>query len=376
MTPQRPVNFSSLEYLQPIETYVPGLRIDAVTARFGVPAERVVKLGSGENPLGPSPKAVAAIKLALKDLALYPDWRSEVLREAIARHNALPREQVLVGSGETELFSLIVRAFSEQAEAVLFPLPTFPIYAQAALVERRQAVPVAADRLLQFDPEKLVHAVTAKTKIIFLTSPNNPLSTVIEREAIQYILDQVDSEVLVLLDEAYVDYSESGTQLDLLGRYPNLIILRTFSKIYGLAGLRVGYAMAQAAIVQALMKLKPTWNIGNLASAGAAAALEDQEHYQKTRQLVQAGRQYLIGRLSEFTNLAVIMKPQANFLCLRIREGDISSTDLFEGLLQGGIITKDCSVSFQGLGDRCIRVDVSVKPKMDRFLERLATLIT
>lgn len=370
------MNFLSIEYLETVENYVPGLRIPEVVSRYGVPPEKVVKLASAENPLGPSPRAVKAIELALKDLSLYPDWRSESLREAIAKHNGMKMEQVIVGCGETELISLVIRAFSQQGEEILFPLPTFPVYEQAALVDRRAPVPVSMDEYLGLDPERLLQTITEKSKVVVLASPNNPLSTVIERETIRFILDHICPEILVLVDEAYVDYSESGTHRDLLSLHPNLIILRTFSKIYGLAGLRVGYGMAHEVIVQALMKTKPVWNIGSLASAGASAALEDRVHYEKTRAVIQQGRDYLMDKLSQFSSISVVMKPQANFLCLRILDPTITSTDVFEGLLRGGVITKDCSVSFRGLGNRFIRVDVSLKPKMDQFLEQLAKVMT
>ncbi|MEE9420636.1 MAG: histidinol-phosphate transaminase [Desulfatiglandaceae bacterium] len=375
MKDQRFMNFPSIDYLESVETYTPGLRVPEVVEKYGVPAEKVAKLASAENPLGPSPRAVKAIQLALNDLSLYPDWQSQGLREAIARHNGVKIGQVIVSCGETELIPFIIRAFSEEGDKILFPIPTFPIYEQASLVERRQPVSVPMDEDFKIDPERLLHAFTERTSLLILTSPNNPLSTTIGKEKIRYILDHTPPEVLVLLDEAYVDYSERGSQADLLHLYPNLIVLRTFSKIYGLAGLRVGYGMASEVVIQALMKVKPTWNIGNLAAAGAAAALEDKEHYKKTRALVHKERDYLVNSLHEFSNVSVVMKPEANFLCLRIMDLTITSTDVFEGLLQGGVITKDCSVSFKGLGNRFIRVDVNQRSKMDQFLSHLARVM-
>ena len=375
MPPETLLSFKAVDYLESVQTYVPGLSIPEVAHRYGVPAERVAKLASAENPLGPSPHALKAIQLALNELSLYPDWRSQSLRQAIAIHNGLNMEQVIVGCGETELISIIIRAFSEQGEEILFPIPTFPIYEQVALVERRQPVSVSMDENFRINPETLLGAVTKKTKILILTSPNNPLSTVIEREKIRFLLDHTPPEVLVLLDEAYVDYSKSGTQADLLSLYPNLVILRTFSKIYGLAGLRVGYGIAHEVIIEAILKTKPTWNIGNLASTGAIAAIEDREHYENTLSVIQEGRNYLVKRLSEFLSVSVIMEPQANFLCLRILKPNITSTAVFEGLLQGGVIVKDCSVSYKGLGNRFIRVDVSLIQKMDQFLEQLAKIL-
>ncbi|MCJ7685513.1 MAG: histidinol-phosphate transaminase [Desulfobacteraceae bacterium] len=376
MRDQQSVHFKAIEYLKPVEAYVPGLRVDEVVERYGIPAEKVVKLASAENPLGPSPLALEAINLGLRDLSLYPDWRVQSLRKAIATYENIKTEQVIVGCGETELMSLIVRAFSEQGEEILFPIPTFPIYEQVALVERRQPIAVAMDENFNIDPERLLLAVTNKTKVLMLTSPNNPLSTVIDRETLKFILDKVPQDILVLLDEAYVDYSESGTQADLIPLYPNLVVLHTFSKIYGLAGLRVGYGIGHEVIIEALMKTKPAWNIGNLASVGASAALEDRDHYEKTRTLIKEGRDYLLKGLSDFSSISVVMNPQANFICLRILDPAITSTDVFEGLLQGGVITKDCSVSFRGLHNRFIRVDVNLKPKMDRFIEQLEKVLS
>ncbi len=372
MNDRKKVDFPAIRYLEPLASYVPGLRIPEVVARYGIPAGKIAKLASAENPLGPSPMAVRAIENALGELALYPDWRAEKLRHAIAKHNHVRMEQVIAGCGETELISHIIQAVSEQGDEILFPVPTFPMYEQTALVERRRPISVSMDNDFRIDPEKLLQAVTKRTRVLILNSPNNPLSTVIEQDKLRYILDHITPAVVVLLDEAYVDYSDTGTQAGLLHQYPNLVILRTFSKIYGLAGLRVGYGMAHEAIVQALMKVKPTWNMGILAVAGATAALEDKGHYDKTRNLIQEQRDYLIKKLSEFSKVSVVMKPQANFLCLQILDPALNSTGVFEGLLRGGIIVKDCSVSYKGLGDRFIRVDVNLKPKMDQFLSRLA----
>jgi histidinol-phosphate aminotransferase len=370
-----PVSFPIIDYLDPVHPFVPGLRIPEVVRRYGLKAEGVAKLASAENPLGPSPKAVKAIGNALNEMSFYPDWRAESLREAIGRHHGVKAERVFVGCGETELISFLIRAFSEQGDEILFPIPTFPIYEQASLVERRHPKWVKMDEDFKVDPERLLRAVGEKTRILILTSPNNPLSTTIARETVQYLLDRLSPRILVLIDEAYVDYADEATKPDLLERTPNLVILRTFSKIYGLAGLRVGYGMAHEIIVRAVMKIKPAWNMGCLATAGAIAALDDREHYQKTRALIHENRGYLTKRVAEFPNASVVMSPQANFLCVRIEDLRKNSTEVFEGLLQGGVIVKDCSVSYKGLSDRFIRVDVSLTPRMDQFLEQFSKVM-
>jgi histidinol-phosphate aminotransferase len=375
MQETKPVSFPIIDYLEPVHPFVPGLRIPEVVKRYGLKTESVAKLASAENPLGPSPKAVRAIEKALNEMSLYPDWRAEGLRQAIGRHNGVRADQVFVGCGETELISFLIRAFSEQGDEVLFPIPTFPIYEQASLVERRQPKWVEMDESFKIDPERLLRSVTEKTRILILTSPNNPLSTTIARETIQYILENLSPRVLVLVDEAYVDYADDATNPGLLERAPNLVILRTFSKIYGLAGLRVGYGMAHEIIVRAIMKIKPAWNMGCLASAGAIAALDDREHYRRTRVLIQENREYILKSLAGISNASVVMIPQANFLCVRIMDPQKSSTEVFEGLLQGGVIVKDCSVSYKGLGNRFIRVDVGLKQKMDQFLEQFSKVM-
>jgi histidinol-phosphate aminotransferase len=369
------VTFPIVDYLEPVQPFVPGLRIPDVVRRYGLKAESVAKLASAENPLGPSPKAVAAIEKALSEMSLYPDWRAESLREAIGEHHGVKPDRVFVGCGETELISFLIRAFSEQGDEILYPIPTFPIYEQASLVERRQPKWVEMDEHFRLDPERLLHAVTGKTRILILTSPNNPLSTTIPRETMRYILDHLPPQVLVLLDEAYVDYADDATKADLLERTPNLVVLRTFSKIYGLAGLRVGFGIAHETIVRAVMKIKPAWNMGSLAAAGAMAALDDREHYQRTRALILENRKYLLNRLAEFPDVSVVMVPQANFVCIRIEASRKTSSEVFEGLLRGGVIVKDCSISYKGIGNRFIRVDVSVKQKMDQFLEQFSKVM-
>ena len=217
------------QHLESLETYVPGLLIPEVASRFGMPREEVVKLASAENPLGTSPRAVAAVGAALADLHLYPDWRAHALREALAEHHGVRAEQVTVGAGETELIPLILRTFSEQGEEILFPIPTFPIYEQAAIVERRQPKMIPMDEGLRIVPEQILASVTEKTRVLILTSPNNPLSTVIDRSALEFILERISPDVLVVLDEAYVDYSEHGSQMDLLSRHTLLKYLMAFS---------------------------------------------------------------------------------------------------------------------------------------------------
>ncbi|MFH0844161.1 MAG: histidinol-phosphate transaminase [Pseudomonadota bacterium] len=370
------MSFESIKYLEAVTPYVQGLRTPEVAKRYGLPPERIAKLASAENPLGPPPLAVKAIQDALKDLSLYPHWQAPELRGALAEFQGMDEDQIVVGCGETELMSFIIRAFSEQGEEILFPIPTFPVYEQIARVERRRPASVHMGEDLIIDPEKLLQAVNEKTRVLILTSPNNPLSRTIEVETLRFILDHISPQILVLLDEAYMDFAdETGTQVGLLSHYPNLIVLRTFSKIYGLAGLRVGYGMANKEIIEALMKVKPSWNIGGLVAAGASAALKDREHYERTRNMIWEGRAYLVKELSAFSNVSVIMKPQANFLCLRILDPNINSTQVFNRLVEGGVIIKDCSVSYKGLGDRYLRVDVSLRPKMDQFLEELRKVL-
>ena len=252
------------------EYYVAGLPADYVAARYGIDPSQISKLGSAENPFGASPKAVEAVTGAIGRLHLYPTWTAQPLREKIAAIYGYEPDQVVCGSGETEVISLVIRAFSEPGGEVLMPAPCFPIYHLFAEAEGRQAVLAhqATDRAtMSLAVDAYIDAIRPTTQIVFVTNPHSPSGTWLEESDVRRIVEAAP-HALVVLDEAYVHYSDTPGYIHLAREYENLIVLRTFSKAFGLAGLRIGFGVAPRPIIRALLAVKPTWNMGQLQIAG------------------------------------------------------------------------------------------------------------
>jgi histidinol-phosphate aminotransferase len=354
------------------EAYVPGLTQDYVAKQYGVPVGDVAKLGSAENPFGPSPKAADAVKAGLK-LDNYPDWTARALREKIAAKYGYAPEQVICGAGETEIISWIIRIFAAEGDKVVMFVPAFPIYHMTAENERRVPVYVGMGEDLDFKWDDYLAAITDDVRIAFLTNPHSPTGRLIPEARIRQVCEKA-SKQLVVLDEAYIHFSGTEGGIHLVKEYPNLICLRTFSKVFGLAGLRVGFGIADPGIITPMMHLKPTWNMGNLQVAGAIAALDDDAHVRKTVAAIDEMRAYVLGELRKLNRFSVVGEPRSNFFLLRIEDASLSSTTVFNELLKRGVIVKDGSVSFIGLGKRYLRIDVSLKKQMDRLIWALADI--
>jgi histidinol-phosphate aminotransferase len=355
------------------EAYVPGLTREHVSQKYGIALDDVAKLGSAENPLGPSPKAAAVVRAALK-VDNYPDWTAQVLREKIAAKYGYRPEQVICGAGETEIIPLLIRAFCGKGEKVLMFTPAFPIYHMAAEAEGRVPVYVQLDENMDFRWSEYLRAITPEVRIVFLTNPHSPTGRLLPLERIREVCRAAKKQ-LVVLDEAYIHFSKTNGGMALLKEFDNLIVLRTFSKVFGLAGLRVGFGIASSpAIIQPLMHFKPTWNMGNLQIAAAAAALDDDEHVARTVDMIAEMRAYVMQGIAKIGRYTVVGEPRSNFFLLRIDDPALDSTVAFEELLKRGVIVKDGTVSFIGLGNRYLRIDVSLKKHMDRLLKALAEI--
>jgi histidinol-phosphate aminotransferase len=348
------------------EAYVPGLTQEYVSKKYGVPIEDVAKLGSAENPFGPSPRAADAIKAA-DTLDNYPDWTARALREKIATKYGFASDEVICGAGETEIMSWIIRAFSAPGDHVLMFVPAFPIYHMAAENEGRVPAFVGMGEELEFRWEDYLGAMTPAVKIAFLTNPHSPTGRLMTAAEIRSVCEAAKDQ-LVVLDEAYIHFSKTNGGMDLVKEYDNLIVLRTFSKVYGLAGLRVGFGIANSRIIAPLFHIKPTWNMGALQIAGAVAALDDDAYVAKTINKIAEMREYIISMIAGLNRFSVVGEPSSNFFMLRIDDPDLDSNQMFEELLKRGVIVKDGAVSFIGLGKRYLRVDVSLKKQMDRLV--------
>lgn len=354
------------------EAYVPGLSREYVATTYGIAPEDVAKLGSAENPYGPSPKAAAAVEAALK-LEVYPDWTAQALREKIASKYGYAPAQVVCGAGETEIFPWLVRAFSRRGDKLVMFAPAFPIYHMVAENEGRVPVFVGMGEDMDFDWDAYLAAITDEVKIVFLTNPHSPTGRLLPLEEIRRVCRAAKNQ-LVVLDEAYIHFSKTEGGMDLLREFGNLIVMRTFSKAFGLAGLRVGFGIAAEEIIRPLLHLKPTWNMGQLQVAGAVAALDDDAHVAKTVDMITEMRGYVMEGIARIGRYSVVGAPRSNFFLLRIDDPALDSTTMFNELLKRGVIVKDGSVSFVGLGKRYMRIDVSLKKHMDRLLKSLAEI--
>jgi len=322
--------------IRDLPVYSPGLDVDDVKRRFGV--SEVIKLASNENPLGPSPKAVEALRGALEDVALYPDGACIALREKLAEKLGVAPERFIFGNGTDEVIDLIFFAFFNPGDAAVMGDPTFSSYYLSGATMGAKLVyePLCEHRHVL---EAMMGQVDDKTRAVFVGTPHNPTGTICTKLELEQTLKALPEDVLLIWDEAYVEYVDDPDYPDsipYLDSYPNLVILRTFSKCYGLAGLRVGYAIAHPQVITYLEKVRPPFNVNRLAQVAAIAALDDAEHVERSRRVNAEGRAYLFKELQ-----ALGMEPvptQANFILFKY---DHVVEGLTVKLLERGIIVRD-----------------------------------
>ncbi|WP_353146497.1 histidinol-phosphate transaminase [Pollutimonas bauzanensis] len=357
------------------EVYVPGLPVEDVTQKYGVAPDDVAKLASAENPHGASPLALKAVAEAQSRLSLYPDWTAKTLRAAIGEKYGFDPEGVVCGSGETEVISMLIRAFAKPDEPVLMHSPCFPLYRIYSHCEGRR--PVFSPMGKDFDPQ-VDHYIDVmrrvNPKIAFMTNPHNPSGRLMSESEVRRICEAANSDTLLALDEAYVHYSSAQFGMDLLREYDNLIVLRTFSKAFGLAGLRVGFGISNNPdIIRPLRLIKPTWNMGQMQIAGGIAGLNDDAHVARAVATIQEMRPYVTSGVDKVDGFRAVPGSEANFFLTEILNPELDSTRVFNELLKRGVIVKDGS-DIPELGSRYLRVDVNLKKHMDRFLWALADI--
>src|SRR5690606_29856247 len=276
-------------FIENLAPYIPGKPIEETEREYGV--KNIAKLASNENPLGPSPKALEAMAPALRQMNLYPDASAFYLRNELAAFLEVRPEELVLGNGSNELIELLIRTFVHGDDEVLLSEHTFPIYKISAQAVGRRFVEVPMkDR--HYDLEAMADAVNARTRMVFIANPDNPTGTYQTEEAVVRFLERLPERTLVVLDEAYYEYvvaPDYPNSLALRKRFPNLIVLRTFSKAYGLAGLRVGYGIARPEIVEYVNRTRAPFNVSTIAQIAARAALQDQEHVRRTVELNRKG---------------------------------------------------------------------------------------
>lgn len=323
-----------------VNRYVPGKPISEVIRELGLTS--VIKLASNENPLGPSPKALHAIQAALSDLNLYPDDTAYELKQAIAGYHGVKETQVVLGNGGAELIKMMGIAFLNPEDKVLLGTPSFGIYREdiKQMGSSPSEIPLAED--YTYDLNEFLKHITSKTKLIIICSPNNPTGAIVTKNRLEQFLSCVPHNVLVVLDEAYFDFVDSSDYhngISYLPYYPNLFVLRTFSKNYGLAGLRVGYGITSPEVAFYMNKVRVLFNVNSLAQVGAIAALGDCEHLEASVRLIWEEKQFLYKGLK---TLGYEFIPTfANFIAVKVPsvfEGDDFA--FFSTVLRQGIIIR------------------------------------
>ena len=348
------------EHIKTLIPYPPGKPIEELEREYGVSGS--IKMASNENSLGPSPKAMAAIKQALANLHRYPDGSCYYLAESLAANLGVKPAQIVFGNGSDEIIALLAAAFLQKGDEVISSYPSFLVYPKVTQAQGgiNRVVPL---KEMRHDLAAILAAINPKTRLIFLDNPNNPTGTIFEKSEFEAFLSQVPDYVVVVLDEAYIDFVDPGKQID-ARNYLNsdrpVVALRTFSKAYGLAGLRVGYGLMSEQIADCLHRVRAPFNVNQLAQIGALAALEDNEHYQKTLEMTKEGIAWLTEQLK---NLGLKPFPtQTNFFLVDIEQ---DGKALYQALLKKGVIVRPMTAYGY---PRYIRITVGTQEENQRLL--------
>lgn len=348
-----------------------GAEVYGAAKETGVKPQEILDFSSSVNPLGPSTKALEAAQSAFSAIAAYPDTNSNILREVIAsRHSGITKDNIVVGNGSTELMYLFAESFLRKGEKALMAAPTFGEY-EAAVRKTGECVKfVRLGKDFQIEAESFRSAM-AGCKLLFLCNPNNPTSKLIPKNTLTEILDSaLAQDILVFLDEDFLEFVDDEKALSMIGKigkYPNLFILRSFTKIFGLTGLRIGYGITSKEIADVLLCAKIPWNVNCLGQAAAVAAIEDQEHLKVTLDLIKKEKAWLQKELGAIESFS-FSPPDANFFFIDIEKTGLTANALKHRMLKRGILIRDCS-SFVGLNEFYIRVAVKTHAENVRLVE-------
>ena len=350
-----------------LRPYSPGKPIEEVKRELGL--KSVIKMASNENPLGPSPLGLRAAENALKKINLYPDGGSYYLKNKIAPELGVKPENLCFANGSNELILLSIHAFaSDPGDEIAYGFPSFLIY---RLIAQSYGIKVIETGLKNFtiDLEKLAGAVTENTRIIFLCNPNNPVGTMNTADEVETFLKRIPPHVLVVMDEAYYEYADKKIfpdSVSYLRDKKNLLILRTFSKMYGLAGLRIGYAIGDESIISVLDKSRQPFNVNSVAQAAALAAFDDKQHVERSLKENKNGIAFIMGRLKQM-NIEYV-STSTNFLLIKTG----NSKKIFDRFLQKGIIVRPMDA--YGLR-QYIRVTIGLPEHNEIFVEELKNIL-
>lgn len=351
------------QHIASLVPYLPGKPVEELERELGIP--QAVKLASNENPRGPSPKACAALAQAAATLNRYPDGGGYKLRQALAGRWKVSPDQIVLGNGSDEILGLLTRAFLSPGDEAVMADHTFVIYKMVVTAARGRSIEVPLKDWRHNLPA-MADAVTSRTRLLFVCNPNNPTGTIVTASEVEALLARIPDNVLVVFDEAYYEYVRSADfpdSLAYLGQGRNVAVLRTFSKIYGLAGLRIGYGITTPDIAGYLNRVRPPFNVNSLAQQAALAALEDEDHVTQSRALNDGEMVRVRDGLSAIG--LRVLPSEANFLYFDVQQDGAA---VFTALLREGVIVRH-------IGGQMIRVSIGLPEENDRFLQALKTVL-
>lgn len=355
----------ALQCVTQLQPYIPGKPIEELERELGI--TNIVKLASNENPLGPSKKVLAAIAKASTEVTRYPDGNGFALKSALADKYQLNIDQITLGNGSNDVLELLARAFVAPDEEVMFSQYAFAVYPLVTQAIGAKAV-IAPARDYGYDLQAMSTLISAKTKLIFIANPNNPTGTYLAADELEDFIAKVPEQTLVVLDEAYVEYGDDQVDtISWLAKYSNLVITRTFSKAYGLAGLRVGYALSHPEVADLVNRIRQPFNVNSLALIAAIAALNDDEYIDETKKCNDVGMAQLIAGC-EALGLTIIPS-KGNFITIDVQK---NGDQVFADLLQQGVIVRP--VTNYGL-PKHIRVSIGLAAENQRFLDALGLIL-
>ena len=355
--------------VQGLHPYQPGKPIEELEREYGI--DKVIKLASNENPLGPSPVVLEAIQSSLKDISRYPDGNGFILKKSLAQKYGIEMDMITLGNGSNDVLELIARAFVTPHQSVVFSEYAFAVYPLVAQAIGAQAI-VTPAKNWGHDLAAMQAAIREDTRLVFIANPNNPTGTWLNHNSLKNFLEMVPETVLVTIDEAYFEYAvenpEYPNSLEWLAFHPNLIITRTFSKAYGLAGLRVGYSISHPEITNLINRVRQPFNVNSLALSAATAALRDNQYIEKSVAFNFAGMQKLIQVFDEMK--LPYIDSACNFVSVDVGR---PAGEIYEKLLREGVIVRP--VGNYGMPQH-LRVSIGTETENQRFIDTLKRILT
>ncbi len=352
-------------YIRSLAPYVPGKPIEELERELGIRGS--IKLASNENPLGPSPRAVEAMRKAAAEIHRYPDGASFALRTALSKKLGVGGDQLVFGAGADEILELIAKTLIGEGDEVVYAWPSFAMYPIVVQGMGAKGVAVPLTRDLVHDLDGMLAAITKQTRVVMVCNPNNPTGTSVGAEAFERFVAALPEDVVLAVDEAYYEFvrrPDFPDSLALTRRRPGTVVLRTFSKIYGLAGIRIGYGVCDRELASYLERARHPFNVNRLAEVAALAALEDEEHVRRTREINAIGARFLA---TELGRLGIETWPtDANFILAR------TGADIYEALLAQGVIVRP----MRGFGlTEHVRISIGLPEENERFIKTLAEVL-